>query len=328
MDAPTDGRTETSATESSTATDFESAQRDLFEAVGLDARSRFVDLPTPLGRTHVFEAGPVEETGEPPLVFAHGTAAFGAFLAPLMAHLDDARLVAFDRPGYGRSDPFTYTEANVQRTVVDTLVGVLDALDVERVDLVGHSMGGHAGILFALRHPERVRNLFLVGSVPAFPGTTPPLPLRLMTAPLLGSLLQRFQKSGEEGVLDIAAVFGERDTIPAHPALIRAIAAHEADPKAAAAGRSEFAALFSVRGWHPSIRLREADLRRIQHPTTVVWGDHDTLGGPDDVRASVDAMPNARLETVDAGHIPFLAHLDRCAQLVREGRDERTDAPA
>ena len=299
--------------------DFETAQRRLFETYALNHRSRFVHIDKPGVRTHVLEIGTAD--GDTPFVFVHGTAAFGAFFAPLMGHLSDTRMIAFDRPGYGLSDPFVYTEENLKRTVVDVLEGVLDELGIERVDLVGHSMGGHAGILFGLTHPDRVRRLFLVGSVPAFPGTRPPVPLRLLTVPGLNRLLRRLQKPGEEGVLNIAEIFGEREAIMDHPAFIRAIAAHEADPKAAEAGFSEFNALFSVRGWHPSVQISKNELQDLQPPTTVIWGDHDTLGGPDDVRDGVELIPDVRFESVDAGHIPYLAHPERCARLIREGRD-------
>lgn len=299
--------------------EFETAQRELFESVGLDTRSRFVDLETPRVRTHVIEAGAPDD--DVPLVFVHGTAAFGAFFAPLVSQFEDVRTITFDRPGYGLSDGFVYSEANLRRTVVDVLAGVIDELGLERVDLVGHSMGGHASILFALAHPDRVRCLTLVGSVPAFPGTRPPFPIRLLTVPLISRIVRRMQSPGEEGVLEIAEVFGERDAILDHPAFVRAIAAHEDDPKSAEAGLSEFDALLSVRGWHASVRLREEQLRGLQCPTTVVWGAHDTLGRPEDVRAGVEWIPHVRFETVDSGHIPFLAHPGRCAQLIRETRE-------
>lgn len=303
--------------------DFETAQRRLFEEVGLDVQSRFVNLEKPQGRAHIFEVGALEE--ETPLLFVHGTAAFGAFLAPLMTQFDDVRMIAFDRPGYGLSDAFVYTQENIRQTVVEVLVGVLDELGVAQVDLVGHSMGGHASLLFALTHPDRVRQITTVGAIPGFPGTRPPIPLRLLTVPLLNRLIQRLQKPGEEGVLDIAEIFGEREAIQDHPAFIQAIAAHEADPKATEAGFSEFNSLFSVRGWHSSIRISADELRNLQHPTTVIWGDHDPLGGPDDVRDGIDLFPNVRFETVDSGHIPYLAHPKRCAQIIREARDAGTE---
>lgn len=320
MATPTNGSTERTDTprEGQASIDFETAQRALFEAVGLDVQSRFIDLDDPRVRTHVFEAGPPD--GDPPLVFVHGTASFGAFFAPLMAHLDGVRIVAFDRPGYGLSGGFEYSEGNFRRTVVDALEGVLDELGIERADLVGHSAGGYTSILFALARPERVRRLILVGSVPAFPGTRPPVPIRLLTTPLLGRLIRRTQKPGEEGVLDLAEVFGERESIQRHPAFVRTMAAHERDPESSEAGFSEFKALASVRGWRASALIHEDELRSLQQPTTIVWGSDDPLGGPDDVRDGISAIPNVRLETVDAGHIPYLAHPELCAERIREAR--------
>lgn len=294
---------------------FEMAQRKLFDEAGLDSWSRFLEID-PLGvRVHAFETGSTDDNI--PRIFVHGTGGFGAFLSPLVAQFDDTRSIALDRPGYGLSDPFVYTEANLRRTVVNVIEGVLDGLEIDQADLVGHSMGGHASILFAVEHPDRVRRIATVGAIPGFPGTSPPFPLRLMTVPLLDRVIERIQKSGVEGVLDIADIFGERDAIQDYPTLIRALAAHEDTPTAAEAGRSEFDALFSLRGWHSSARIGTDELQGLQHPTTVIWGDHDPLGGPDDVRDSVKSIPDVRFETIDSGHIPYLSHPVQCAKLIR-----------
>lgn len=297
---------------------FETAQRDLFEAMGMDARSELLDLETPPVGTHVFRTGPAD--GDVPLVFVHGSAAFGAFLAPLVAQFDDVPTVSFDRPGYGLSGEFAYTTANLRECLVGSLGGVLDGLGLDRVDLVGHSMGGQAAIRFALADPERVRRLCLVGSVPGFPGTAPPLQVRLLTAPAIGRVLQRLQPAGEEGVLGMAEVFGERDAIQRYPDLIRATAAHNDVPRAMEAGVSEFGASISLRGWRPAGRLETADLGSLEQPTLLVWGEHDPLGAPADVLEGVAAIPDARFETVAAGHMPYLGFPERIAELIREMR--------
>lgn len=293
---------------------FETAQRRLFEAVGLEPDSRFVS--TSFGQLHVLDNGPTGS--EPPLVFVHGTAAFGAFLAPLLAQFDDVRVLTFDRPGYGLSDDHRYDAASITRTVVTALVDVLDALNVDQINLVGHSMGGHTAVRFTLEHPERVRRLSLIGAVVGVPGTSPMLPIRLLTVPGLGRVLRSRQQPGEDAVLDIAEIFGEREAIKKHPALIQAIAAHESDPERAAAGVSEFGAVTSLFGWRSPIRLRVEALRAIQPPTTVLWGDGDPLGGPEAVREGMEEIPDVRFESVEAGHFPFLRHAERCAEQIRE----------
>lgn len=308
-DTPDDGRT---------ASDFRAAQDHLLESVGLDVESRIVDLETPPVRTQVFESGPPD--GDPPMVFVHGTDQFGAFPALLMAQFDDERVVGFDRPGYGLSDPFVYTEANVRRALVDTIEGVVDDLGAEQVDLVGHSMGGHASVRFALERPERVRRLVTVGSIPGFPGTAPPFQVRLLTVPVLGRLIQRLQEPSRETVLDVAEIFGEREAMQERPALIEAIVAHASDPESAETGFSEFNAVTSIRGWRSSPRLGTDELAGLEAPTLMIWGEQDPLGSPADVRDGVASIPDVRFETVDAGHIPFLAHAERCARIVDEFR--------
>lgn len=73
------------------------------------------------------------------------------------------RFVWYDRCGCGLSDgdpPTTTLDDDV-----DELVAVLDALDIERADLIGYSMGGPTSVTFAVRHPERVRHLVLYATL-------------------------------------------------------------------------------------------------------------------------------------------------------------------
>ena len=312
MTGPTDADGDETATGRRRSAAFEAAQEELLESVGLEATSTYVDPGGQYGTLHALEVDPAADGV--PAVFVHGTGAFAAFLAPLMARVERRRLIALDRPGYGLSEPHVYTEANLLESLVEPLAGALDALDVDRADFVGHSMGAHAAIRFARTHPDRVRRLGLVGAVPTMPGTSPPLPLRLLTVPGLGGLLRRLQRGGEAGVLDIAAVFGERETVARHPALVRAIAAHEADQTAARATTSEYGSLLSIRGWRRSVSFDVADLRALRHPVTVVWGEHDPLGRPAAVRSAIELIDDLRFETVEAGHIPYLGHAERCAE--------------
>ena len=299
-----------------TPADFRTAQENLFAAVGLDAESRFLELETPPVGTQVFESGPAD--GDPPMVFVHGSDGFGAFLAPLMAQFDDVHVVGFDRPGYGLSEPYAYAEGDFRGTVVDVVEQVVDDVGADRVDLVGHSMGAHTSIQYALRRPERVRRLVTVGAIPGFPGTAPPIQVRLLTVPVFGRLILRLQQPSREAVLDVAEIFGEREAMQDHPAFVDAIAAHVAE--SAETGFTEFNAVGSIRGWRPSIRLGEDELAALEPPTLVVWGDRDPLGTPDDVRDGVATIPDVRFETVDAGHIPYLAHAERIARFVEEHR--------
>jgi 3-oxoadipate enol-lactonase len=94
-----------------------------------------------------------------PLVLLHGLgegAADWDAVAPAFARR--WRVYAPDLRGHGRSDwPGDYS---VELAAADAL-GFLDALKLDRVDLIGHSMGGLVAYLLAGDHPERVSRLIL-----------------------------------------------------------------------------------------------------------------------------------------------------------------------
>ena len=79
----------------------------------------------------------------------------------LLPHLwGKFRLTTYDLRGHGRTEvtPTGYTTANM----ADDLCGLMDALGIERANLVGHSLGGDIGLNFALRHPDRVSKLVAI----------------------------------------------------------------------------------------------------------------------------------------------------------------------
>lgn len=81
-------------------------------------------------------------------------------LAPALA--ERGRVIRIDQRGHGESTapPGPYRRADLAADVA----AVLDALDVERAILVGHSMGGIVSMATALDHPERVAGLVLIGT--------------------------------------------------------------------------------------------------------------------------------------------------------------------
>ncbi|MGH3391747.1 MAG: alpha/beta fold hydrolase [Actinomadura sp.] len=103
----------------------------------------------------------------PPLVLLHGRGAGAAdwdAVAPAFAR--HWRVYALDLRGHGRSGwPGEYS---LELMRADAL-GFLDALALDRVDLIGHSMGGAVAYLLAAEHPERVDRLVLEDVPAPFP---------------------------------------------------------------------------------------------------------------------------------------------------------------
>jgi 3-oxoadipate enol-lactonase len=80
------------------------------------------------------------------------------------------RVLAVDLRGHGRSDwPGTYSLALMR----DDVIGLLDALRLDRVTLMGHSMGGAVAFLVAQAQPDRVARLIVEDVSPTFPRDRP-----------------------------------------------------------------------------------------------------------------------------------------------------------
>ncbi len=97
-----------------------------------------------------------------PLIFVHGAA--GSHLVwgfQRRALSEITRVIALDLPGHGRSAP---PGRNTIEGYRDVVLGLLDALNIERAIIVGHSMGGAIAQTLALAHPERVAGLGLIGT--------------------------------------------------------------------------------------------------------------------------------------------------------------------
>lgn len=116
-------------------------------------------VETPSGKIHYHEAGEGQ-----PIVLLHGSgpgATGWSNFNPNMAVLAESfRVIAPDMPGWGQSDPVTYEERDHVRAAID----FLDALGLDRVALIGNSMGGATSLKVAARHPERVTHLVTMGS--------------------------------------------------------------------------------------------------------------------------------------------------------------------
>ncbi|MCU1622747.1 MAG: alpha/beta hydrolase family protein [Frankiales bacterium] len=101
-----------------------------------------------------------------PVVFLHGSgpgvtgwANFGNNLA----ELHGIRAIIVDQVGFGASArPETY-ERNYLEISKDSVVGLLDALGLEQVGIVGNSMGADVATRLTLDHPERISKMLLNG---------------------------------------------------------------------------------------------------------------------------------------------------------------------
>jgi pimeloyl-ACP methyl ester carboxylesterase len=256
-------------------------------------RLRFRSVPTRGVRLSIVEAG----TG-PPVLALHGLGATkGSFLPTVAALADRFRVIAVDQPGFGDSDK-PIGAAYDPRYFSSCAVDLLDALELERVHLIGNSLGGRVALELALRHPDRVNRLGLLAPSLAWRRGRPWLPLLRLTRPELGliqlapralveTIVHRVIPDAKEGWTAIGVdEFLRAYLTPAGRAAFYAAARHIYldEPH----GEDGF--------WTRLAKLEPAAL--------FVWGRHDRLVPIAFARHVADALPQARQLELDCGHVP------------------------
>jgi poly(3-hydroxyoctanoate) depolymerase len=131
-----------------------------------------------------------------PLLLITGIGAHLDMWAPFARLVDDRELIAFDPPGAGLSQrPHHALRMQGLAQIVREL---LDALGLERVDVLGYSFGGALAQELARRAPNRVRRLVLCATGPGLGGTPPrPLAALMLATPATGA--SQIRRGGPAG---------------------------------------------------------------------------------------------------------------------------------
>jgi 2-hydroxy-6-oxonona-2,4-dienedioate hydrolase len=148
---------------------------------------RFVDIRDgdSAYRIHLNDCG----SGAQTVVMLHGSGPGASGWANFHRNVDPLvaagyRVLLIDCPGWSRSDTVVCTGSRSDLNARVTRA-VLDALGVDRVHLLGNSMGGHSAVAFALSFPERAGKLVLMGGGTGGPSQFVPMPtegIKLMQA--------------------------------------------------------------------------------------------------------------------------------------------------
>jgi len=146
----------------------------------------------------------VEERGQgTPVVLLHGFPLDHTIWTPLIPHLENkVRLIMPDMRGYGQSP--NKDEIHSMRLLATDIAALLDRLDLEKVILCGHSMGGYVALSFAHAYPNRLMGLGLI-STQADADTPERRQARLITA-------REIQRRGVKYIADGMALKLTKDT--------------------------------------------------------------------------------------------------------------------
>ena len=275
------------------------------------ATSRFADAAGM--RLHYHEASPAGEPGGPPVVMLHGggpgASAWGNFGRNLPVFAARFRTLLVDQPGFGRSAKPPVT-GHYFTFEAEALAGLLDELGIDRVHLVGNSLGGGTAVRFALRFPERAGRLVLMGpgglSLNVFApdpteGVTrlmefaaPPGPSREKMAAFLRTL-----------VFDQRLVTDE---------LVDERYAAASDPEALAAMASMGASFYDPARAEEGLLWREA--HRLRPPVLLIWGREDRVNPLDGALTALKLIRRAQLHVFGGcGHWAQMEKFDEFNQL-------------
>ena len=256
-------------------------------------RLRLSTVATGRARLSTMEAG----IG-PPVLAIHGLGGTkGSFLPTVAALSDHYRVVAVDLPGFGDSDKPIGASYD-PHFFADAMVGLLDALDLDRVDVIGNSLGGRVALELALQVPERVGRLALLAPSLAWRRPRRWAPMLRLVRPELG-LVQLAPRAIVEGIVRRLVPGGDEGWIAAGvDEFLRAYLTR--------AGRSAFYAAarqIYLEAPHGKNGFWTR-LRGIQSDALFVWGRRDTLVPIAFARHVAEALPQARHLELECGHVP------------------------
>ncbi len=258
-----------------------------------ERRLRFDSLETRQGRISTLSAG----SGDPVLCI-HGLGGTKAsFLTTVAALADGHRVIALDLPGFGDSEK-PLTAAYDAAYFADSVVALLDELEIERAHMIGNSMGGRVAIELALEHPERVRKAALLSPALAWLRSRRGRWLLQAPLPLLGLAQPAPRVITEPIVRNL--VPGGRDgwTAAGVDEFLRSFLTPRGRVAFYKAARSIYLdEPHGERGLWPR-------LARMQCDSLFVWGRQDQLVPIAFMKHVERALPSARHLELDCGHVP------------------------
>ena len=265
----------------------------------------------------------VDGSGSRAVIVLHGGPGFSHdYLADDLLPLADARrVIHYDQRGSGRSTLVSGGDALDARRFADDLEAVRLHFGLQRLTLLGHSWGAAVAALYAMRHPQRVERLVLVG----------PMPLRRDE---LNNTFARVRASGDaewrrqlqaRGQALVAAPGDEEACRAFYDTWFTPFFGNAA---ARARSRGSFCA-----GTAESRRNKALNVDRytvaslgsfdwrgalgaVMAPALIVHGSVDVISA-DSAREWAAALPNARLALLEGvGHFPYLESPERFYPLV------------
>ncbi|MBA2506014.1 MAG: alpha/beta hydrolase [Thermoleophilaceae bacterium] len=264
-------------------------------------------------RFHVAEAGE-----GPPIVLLHGWPQHWWVWRKLIPDLArDHRVICPDMRGFGWSDAPAGDYA--KETLAEDLVAILDALELDRVRLVGHDWGGFASFLACLLAPERFEGLVAMNIV--HPWFKPPKPTPKAVALASYQFVLATPGLGERTLRNTPLVktIIRRGSHPGHTwtdAELSTYADVFKDPAHAKASSALYRTF--LRRELGQLSKGYYDDRRLTVPTVLLTGSADPVVTPERIATLPAHADDARVEVIpDCGHFSAEEQPEKVLAIVR-----------
>jgi pimeloyl-ACP methyl ester carboxylesterase len=263
----------------------------------------------------------------PAILLIHGIGDNSTTWATVQAKLAQRfTVIAVDLLGHGQSDkPLAdYSVAAYANGMRD----LLSVLDIERVTVIGHSLGGGVAMQFAYQFPQLVERLVLVGAGGVTKDVN--IVLRLASLPMGGEALALLRLPLMLRGLQIAGrafgfLFGSTGLGHDLPDVMRVLA-DLPEPMASSAFTRTLRAVVDWRG--QMVTMLDRCYLTESVPVQIIWGTHDVVVPVSHARMAHAAMPGSRLEIFErSGHFPFHDDPDRFIEVVQQFIDTTEPAP-
>ncbi|WP_158882868.1 4,5:9,10-diseco-3-hydroxy-5,9,17-trioxoandrosta-1(10),2-diene-4-oate hydrolase [Amycolatopsis anabasis] len=219
------------------------------------------------------------------------------------------RTIAVDQPGFGRSGKPTEHPQYFTHSA-EAVIGLLDALGVEKAHFVGNSLGGGAAVRLALNHPDRAGRLVLMGpgglSVNVFaPDPTEGVKNLGRFAAPPGPSKEKLEAFLRVMVYDQSLITDE---------LVEERFAAASTPESLAAMRAMGASFVNPETYEQGMLWREA--HRLRQRVLLIWGREDRVNPLDGALVALKTIPRAQLHVFGrCGHWAQLEKFDEFNRL-------------
>ncbi len=228
----------------------------------------------------------------------------------VLAH--DHRVYTIDVLGFGSSERVRapiYTLKNQAAFLKE----FFDSQNIEKADIIGHSMGGALALQFAYDFPDSVHKLVLIAPATYLYDALPRNGLKRVPRRVTRGVLGIYEKMHGDRANPVRFAYGDPERITNDAIQIRN-------------------SMMRVRGQHDALvamskSKRDAnvpqELHQVQLPTLIVWGKKDRVVPSQHAHKHIRDLPNARLEWIEnAGHLPHEEEPQAVNKLVKSFLDE------